>query len=270
MRHLLAGFVALLLCSGTVRAQSCPEHVIGGQPPALLNQRLAVAARTLCFRAFTVLHSGATRTPLYSAEHLTREAVDAAHGLQRVNLFHPEDRLPVSERAELADYARSGYDRGHMSPSGDMPDPDSQAESFSLANMVPQAHALNTGLWERLESAVRAYAQREGELYIVTGPLFQGAEIQALHGRVAVPTHVWKAIYDPRRNGAAAYLAPNLDNAGYEVISIAWLRELSGIDVFPAVAETVKAEAMSLPEPRGRRGRSGDRGRRGERDIFQE
>ena len=34
-----------------------------------------------------------------------------------------------------------------MTPSGDMPDGDAQADSFSLANMVPQTPELNRGVW---------------------------------------------------------------------------------------------------------------------------
>jgi endonuclease G, mitochondrial len=123
-----------------------------------------------------------------------------------VNSFHPDDRLTPSERAELADYARSGYDRGHIVPSGDMFDPKSQHESFSLANMIPQESSINRGVWERIESGVRRMVKSRGELYAVTGPLFQGGELKRIGGRVIVPTATFKAIYDPNRQEAGAYM----------------------------------------------------------------
>lgn len=274
MRTILAALLGLLLtCAGAAAQTRCPGFFAGGQPPSLLNQRLGTRARELCFRAFAVLHSGVTRGPLWSAEHLTGDAVESARGVGRVNLFHPEDRLPVDERSELSDYARSGFDRGHMTPSGDMPDPDSQQDSFSLANMVPQAHRLNTGLWSQIEGAIRTLARREGELYVVTGPLFVGQQLQSLRNRVIIPSHVFKAVLNPRTGRAAAYLCPNTDDAGFEVISLARLRDLSGLDVFPALPEGAKVEATPLPEPQARGGRSGrGEGRRGrgggERDPF--
>lgn len=264
MRSFLAA-LALLAAAPATAQTACPQHFAAGQPPAVANPRLAAKARPLCFRMFGVLHSGLTRTPLWSAERLTRDAVEQARGVGRVNQFHPEERLPPDERAELSDYARSGFDRGHMTPSGDMPDPDSQAESFSLANMVPQNHPLNTGLWSRIEGAVRGLARREGEVYVVTGPLFLGESLQALRGRVLVPSHVWKAVLNPRTGQAAAYLSPNTDGAGYEVVSMARLRELSGLDVFPSLPEAAKAQAGPLPRPREGSGRGGGgRGNGGE------
>jgi len=125
----------------------CPDHYAGGRAPEIRNPKLAVATRELCYGVFGVMHSGVTRTPLWSAEHLRAENVAAAQGLKRDNAFHPEPRLPRGQRAELDDYARSGYDRGHMTPNGDMPDRATQRESFTLANMVPQDGDHNRHIW---------------------------------------------------------------------------------------------------------------------------
>ena len=121
-------------------ATACPEDFVGGRPPAIVNPKIAASTYPLCFSGFATLFSGVTRTPVYSAEHLTAARIEAARGMVRVDTFHPESRLPVEVRSELSDYRRSGYDRGHMAPNGDMGDAASQGDSFSLANMVPQNH----------------------------------------------------------------------------------------------------------------------------------
>jgi len=235
-------------------AQSCPQHFFNGAPPSLLNPRLEPKTRQICYSEFSLLHSGLTRTPLWVAEHLTPGRAAGARDLNRVNNFHPDPNLPASERAELSDYARSGYDRGHMAPAGDMATPQGMAESFSLANMVPQDRDNNRYLWESIERAVRRYSERH-EVYVVTGPIFQGESLQSLRGRVLVPTHLAKAVYDPQRNAGAAYLVPNQPGDDYKVVSLADLQQLSGIDVFPQLPASVKQTAMELPVPQLRRSR---------------
>src|SRR5215218_8060797 len=174
----------------------------------------------------------------------------AALGLERENVFHAEERLPPEERAHLADYARSGLDRGHMAPSGDMPTPEAQAESFSLANMAPQDPGSNRCLWEGIESAVRDLAVREGEVWVLTGPLFQGETLRRLNGRVLVPTGLYKAVYLPSRRETAAYVAPNAPGMDWRAVSVAELRALAGIDAFPAAPTEARTRALRLPEPR--------------------
>jgi endonuclease G, mitochondrial len=190
-----------------------------------------------------VLHSGVTRTPLWAAEHLTRNGLDAAVATERKDTFHEESRLPPDERADLDDYARSGFDRGHLAPAADMPDEQAQHESFSLANMIPQDPQSNRGLWSGIrglwsgiESAVRGLARRSGDLYVVSGPVFQGTTLRRLRGRVLVPTHIFKAVYDPKRNQAGAYLVENADGDQWRSVSIAELQRITGIDPFPGLA----------------------------------
>ena len=245
---------AALPGGATAAPSACPEHYPGGLAPDILRPALAERARELCFRGYAVLHSGVSRTALAAAEHLTRERVQAARGLERENAFHEEERLPPEERAHLADYARSGLDRGHMAPSGDMPTPEAQGESFSLANMVPQDPGSNRCLWEGIESAVRDLAMREGEVFVLTGPIFQGQALRQLNGRVLVPTDLFKAVYVPSRGEAAAYVAPNAAGNEWRQVSISELQQLTGIDVFPGLPQSAKESAMALPKP-GERGR---------------
>ncbi|MBY0257578.1 DNA/RNA non-specific endonuclease [Methylobacterium sp.] len=240
----------LLAAPAGARGQDCADAFADGRRPDIVNPKLTERAVPLCYDAFALLHSGVSRTPLYAAEHLTRASVAAARRVDRVDAFHDEDALPAADRARLEDYIHSGYDRGHMAPAGDMPTGAAQAQSFSLANIVPQDRALNRGLWAAIEESVRRLATRRGRLYVVTGPIYSGDAVQSINGRVLVPTYLFKALYDPETGEAGAYLVANRDDPPWRAVSLDALREASGLDVFPTLAPTVKARAMDLPEPR--------------------
>jgi endonuclease G len=62
---------------------ACPEHFFENQAPDLLNPKLTAETTELCFSAFSAEHSGITRTPLWSAEHLTAARILAARQLPR-------------------------------------------------------------------------------------------------------------------------------------------------------------------------------------------
>lgn len=226
----------------------CTDLYAGGKAPALLAERLGRDATTLCYQDYAVLVSGLTRTPLWSAERLTPAIVDSARATERVDVFHPDDHIPAGDRAELLDYRGSGYDRGHMSPSGDMPSPAAQQESFSLANIVPQAPQLNRGVWSDIEIDVRNLALRERAVYVVTGPIFASAEVDMLRGRVAAPSSIYKAIYVPGE-GAAAWIATNENRPALRLVSVADLSAETGIDPFPAMDGVDRSHMLELSKP---------------------
>ncbi|HJE22121.1 MAG TPA: DNA/RNA non-specific endonuclease [Methylorubrum populi] len=260
----LAGLLAMAsplaaLSQAAPDAPACSASFADGRAPTLTNPKLAERAVPLCFEAFAVLHSGASRTPLYAAERLTRRSVAAARRVDRADAFHEEDRLAEDDRARLSDYVHSGFDRGHLAPAGDMPSTASQAESFSLANIVPQNRTLNRSFWAAIEESVRRLATERGEIFVVTGPIFEGASTRAIKGRVLVPTALFKAVYDPRSGEAGAYLAPNDGSGDWRTVSLVALRDKAGIDVFPGLSDAAKARAMSLPEPRDFSRDGGDR-----------
>lgn len=230
---------------------ACAAQMDSAQPtlPETFKRQTAM----VCATGFAVLHSGLTKGPLWASERLTAARVRDSREMIRDSEFFAEPSLPPRERSENADYARSGYDRGHLAPSGDMPDPDQQQESFTLANVVPQHAESNRKLWRDIESAVRREAIRRGEVIVVTGALFEGGRLQSIGRNVLVPTSLYKAVLDPRTNEAAAYVAPNAPGYDYRIVSIEQLREMTGIDAFPA---RKGLRPMRLPAPAPLRQRS--------------
>ena len=99
-----------------------------------------------------------------------------------------------------------------------------------------------------IESAVRDLAAARGELYLVTGPAFQGRQVKSIGPNgVLVPTSTWKAVYDPHAGGAGAYVCRNTAQPTCGTVSVAALADLVGIDPFPALSDAVKQVAMALP-----------------------
>ncbi len=248
-RHFILGFAALLpAVAAFASATQCPQHFIDGSAPELANPKMAVKTRELCNTSYAVLHSGIARAPLWSAELLTRENIESGRTLKREDNFHPDDRLPMDERAELSDFSRSNYDRGHMLPNKDFGDRQTQFESFSLSNIVAQDPDNNQNLWKNLEEKVRGMAVKRGALYVITGPLFEGKDIKRLNSRVLIPSHIWKIAYDPNKREGAAWLAPNTAGRDYQAMSIADLEKRIGINLLPAVSPADKARQMRSTE----------------------
>ena len=202
--------------------ESCPQFFAQGAKPRVL-QPVAVPGqqRELCFDAFAVLHSGQSKTPVFTVEKLNRAHLEQARGLQRGDRFYEEARLPSAERGQLADYKKADglnrrYDRGHQAPAADMPTEQAMAQSFSLANMVPQAPQNNRKAWADIEKSTRKYVMRAaGDVYVFTGPSFLGAPGAPVDrvGEVWIPRHLYKLVYDASTNRAWAYWLENEDEA---------------------------------------------------------
>ncbi len=193
--------------------KDCPQFFPGGKPPMV---PAAPKLRELCYASFAVLHSGQTRTPVFVAQRLNRQLLQQAQRIKRTDKFFADARLPRGERAELDDYRNSGWSRGHMAPAGDMPNTTAMAQSFSLANMVPQDQKHNSGPWAKIEADTRAYVMRaRGDVYVFTGPAFEPSAQRIGAGRVAVPSHLFKLVYDPATGKSWAHWQEN--SAGAKV-----------------------------------------------------
>jgi endonuclease G len=141
-----------------------------------------------------------------------------------------------------------------MVPADDMPDFDTQRETFIFANAVPQAAGLNPHAWAAFENGLHNLAQDVDEgLFIVTGAIYLSEQVDRLNARVAIPTHVFKAVYDPAGDRAAAFIAENTHDSEIEQISLAALEAEFGVAAFPALPEAMRTAEADWPLPAGRR-----------------
>lgn len=112
----------------------------------------------------------------------------------RSSSFYVDTTLPAGFMQVLTTgYSGSGYDRGHMCPSGDRTITVADNDvTFYMSNMVPQAPDNNQGVWASFENYCRSLATAGNELLITCGPSdFSGATIAS---GVMIPGAVWKVV----------------------------------------------------------------------------
>ncbi|WP_266158101.1 DNA/RNA non-specific endonuclease [Dyella silvatica] len=244
---LFSAAIGLGFSTAQASSSACPHLFEASQAPNLASS-VSAKVTVVCYTDYALANSGVTKGPLWSAEHLTKEQVALAKNVTRKDAFHADKNVPAADRAELADYKGSGYDRGHMTPSGDAPSADSQYETFTLANIVPQNSTLNRGKWSRIEASVRAMATEMDELYVITGPIFDADSIPTIgDNRVAVPKYVWKAVSFPNGGGAGAYRCTNAAPVTCDVVSIQVITDATGVTIFPDLSQYDRQHPIDLP-----------------------
>lgn len=96
-------------------------------------------------------------------------------GLDRLDDFHPDYRIPENFRADLVDYAGSGYGRSHLVASANQIETKLQnSETFLLSNMSSQRPEFNRDIWRKLEAEIRTLNARSKtlETFVICGPVF--------------------------------------------------------------------------------------------------
>lgn len=113
---------------------------------------------------------------------------------ERQDDFRPDEALPDGCYAVRPnDYRGSGYDRGHLTPSGDRTNSiASNSATFVMTNMMPQAPANNREVWRELEEYSRDLVAAGKTLYIIAGGVGQKGAIAK--SKVTVPESTWKIV----------------------------------------------------------------------------
>lgn len=196
------------------------------------------------YSGMTVSFNPSLHIPNWVAWELT---ADEANGTEpRAQKFIADE--DVAGCADPWDYSYSGYDRGHMAPAADMKwSAEAMRQSFYMTNICPQAKALNSGAWRKLEEKTRQWAMADSAVVIVAGPVATPPFEEYIgDSRVAVPKKFFKVILapyaDPPRG--IGFLMPNgrvpggMQNAAVTIDSI---EALTGHDFFSNLPDSIES-----------------------------
>lgn len=189
-RSLLFLFVTLQLA-----AQRDPvylaEHLALGNPSNAVHSIAAPGNYLMVRKQFVLSYNRFAGIPNWTAWHLDSTWFGA---IRRKNNFRPDSSLPAQwYRVNELSYLHSGYDRGHMCPSGDRTNTaEDNAMTFLMTNMIPQAGNNNRGPWAALELYCRQLVKEGNELYIYSGGYGTKGFLDS--GRVNIPERTWKVI----------------------------------------------------------------------------
>lgn len=235
-------FVVVNSCNNAISAiaseQAEPRstHLCQEMSPYNLPQLTNPNSVSICRKAYIILEDLYAKIPIWVVYTLTPE--HALGCLIRINSFTPDLSLPKGQRSELADYAHSGYDTGHMANDADMNwDPTAQAESFILSNMTPQTALLNRGSWKVLETAVRSWVfNTNHSLTIYAGSIYEIATDKKIGpNSVTVPHAFYKIVIDNTIKQTLAFIFYQ-DSVGKDLtkfqVSVTDVEKETGITFF--------------------------------------
>ncbi len=200
------------------------------------------------YEGFRVSFNKENRTPNWVAWELLGSETDGPIG--RYNNFWSDPEIEGCP--STYDYRNSGYDRGHLCPAADQKWSQTAMENcFSLANMCPQDHSLNTGAWKTLEGKERLWAQRDSAIVIISGPIYSDSDKKRIgDSGVRVPGAFFKVLAAPYLDTprGIAFVYPNMaapGNMENYVMTIDDVEQLTGYDFLSALPDDIENEIES-------------------------
>jgi endonuclease G len=183
---------------------------------------------------FKIAYNSKRRLPEYVTYQLTAENLKNK-AAERNNKFIPDPYLVDNNIPYVVtgEYAKSGYDRGHLAPSADFAwNQEANNLTFVMSNMAPQTPGLNRDAWKRLEDKVRRWACGEEKITVITGPVLTD-NLKTLKSGLEIPQEFFKIIIDesaPKKSIAFLYYQTDKGNVLSErVVSMNNIEKATGI-----------------------------------------
>ena len=206
-----------------------------------------------CHDGYALQHDNAAKIAIWAGWTLKPEETIGCN--PREDAFVADAALAKGNRAEPSDYAKSGYDKGHMVPDADLSwSKQTSLESFLMSNMSPQLPNLNRGAWKQLEAQTRAWAWgRKHSLTIYAGNIYKiGVSKTIGENKVVVPDALYKIVIDDVTGETLAFHFLNVEKQSTDIAShvttVAELERMTGI-IFPVPASFNKSSVTFLLWP---------------------
>ena len=199
--------------------------------------------QTIRHTGYTVSYNKDLRLPNYVSYELTREETRGREKRSDRFIADPEVKGVI---ATNSDYARSGYDKGHMAPAADMKwSREAMKESFYFSNMCPQHPQLNRRSWKDLEEQIREWAVTDSALIVICGPITGKHPKTIGKNRVVVPEQFFKVVLAPYAKPvrAIAFLFDNRQATApisTYVVSVDSIESLTGMDFFAPLPDDIE------------------------------
>ena len=220
-----------------IELPSPSDIVVSGDPNASASYLPSSNGQVVYHKYYTLSYIEQHEQAEWVAYEITRDQLNTKR-VPRSNDFR-EDPLVTTRSASKWDYKRSGYDRGHLAPAGDMGyNETAMSETFFMSNMSPQLRHFNGGVWRELEEQTRDWARKFKKIYVVSGPILNEEPIDVIgKNNVSVPASYYKVILDytdPEVKGIGFVLPNEVSNKPLQdfAMSIDDVEKITGIDFF--------------------------------------
>ncbi len=232
-----------------IELPSPSDVVVSGDPNAFAAFLPSSHGEVVYHKFYTLSYIEKDEQPEWVAYEMTRDQLNTKH-VPRSNNFR-DDPLVTTKSASKWDYKRSGYDRGHLAPAGDMGfDKTAMSETFFMSNMSPQIRHFNGGVWRELEEQTRDWARKFKKIYVVTGPVLKEKPLDVIgKNDVSVPAAYYKVILDytdPEVKGIGFVMPNEVSDKPLQdfAMSIDDVEKITGINFFENLTGNGDIEAI--------------------------
>ena len=241
--------VAILITSGFLLVSAQSNNVQSNNPPTQSSWAMPAILPTETVTqhsAYSLVYNHKHMQAKWVAYNLTYG--NTVGGAERSSKFSIDPSISP-RTAVTSDYTKTGYDRGHLAPAGDMKfSAQAMSESFYMSNVSPQLPGFNRGIWKKLEEQFRSWAPSSHPVFVVTGPVLTDP-ISSHIGQtcsISVPQRFYKIMLDtasPMR--AIAFVLPNNSSTqplSSFAMSIDEAERITGMDFFPKLNDLQEAK----------------------------